>query len=342
MAADAASDRANDRTNDRLVASLVAMGALEPGEHPRIEALTGGVSSEIYLITSRRGAVCAKQALPRLRVAAVWEAPIERNRYEREWLEVAGAIAPGAVPTVLAHDQTMFVMTYLPAATHPVWKAELRDGHVDPDVAAAVGAVLGRIHAATADDAAIAARFPTEALFEALRLEPYLGATARAHPDRAVRLDELHRRTAATRRVLVHGDVSPKNILVGPGGPVLVDAECATFGDPAFDLAFCANHLLLKCLWTPEAATRLLGCFDALTASYLALVDWEDPAAVAARCATLLPALLLARIDGKSPVEYLGDHDRATVRFVARRLLAAGDDVTLSDVRVRWQAEALA
>src|SRR5437016_3999625 len=104
---------------------------------------------------------------------------------------------------------------------------------------------------------------------------------------------------------LVHGDVSPKNILVGRRGPVFLDAECAWFGDPAFDLAFCLNHLLLKCLWTPPSAHDFLSAFNSLSESYLAMVTWEPPAAVERRAARLLPGLFLARIDGKSPVEYI-------------------------------------
>ena len=171
--------------------------------------------------------------------------------------------------------------------------------------AADVARRLARIHAATAADPAVAGEFPTDAIFHAIRLEPYLLATARAHPDLAAPLERLAAVTAATKRALVHGDVSPKNILVGPRGPVFLDAECAWWGDPAFDLAFCLNHLLLKCLWTPPARAGFLACFDALAAAYLAGVDWEPPAALEARAARLLPGLFLARVDGKSPVEYL-------------------------------------
>src|SRR5258706_15623986 len=104
---------------------------------------------------------------------------------------------------------------------------------------------------------------------------------------------------------LVHGDISPKNILIGPAGPVFLEAECAWYGDPAFDLAFCLNHLMLKCLWTPRSASDFLDCFDAMYAAYSAGVTWEPPAILEARAAALLPALFLARVDGKSPVEYL-------------------------------------
>jgi hypothetical protein len=88
---------------------------------------------------------------------------------------------------------------------------------------------------------------------------------------------------------------------------VFLDAECAVYGDPAFDLAFCLNHLLLKCLWRPQWRDRYLECFAALAGAYLAGVDWEPRDAMEARTAALLPGLFLARVDGKSPVEYLTD-----------------------------------
>ncbi len=144
------------------------------------------------------------------------------------------------------------------------------------------------------------------------------------HRDLAPALAALAAATAATRATLVHGDVSPKNILAGPAGPVFIDAECAWFGDPAFDLAFCLNHLLLKCLWVPAAAARFLAAFDRLAETYLAGVDWEARAMLEARTARLLPGLFLARIDGKSPVEYVTEAaDKARVRRVARRAAAA-------------------
>ena len=129
--------------------------------------------------------------------------------------------------------------------------------------------------------------------------------------------------------MLVHGDVSPKNILVGPRGPVFVDAECAWFGDPAFDLAFCLNHLLLKCVHRPARTDAFLGAYRALADTYLAGVTWEPAAAVEARAATLLDGLLLARVDGKSPVEYLRtEPQRARVReFAMTRLRAHGTPV---------------
>src|SRR5438105_9780265 len=157
------------------------------------------------------------------------------------------------------------------------------------------------IHAASAHDAGLASRFANDALFHSIRLEPYLEATARAHRELAEALLTISHETLATHVALVHGDVSPKNILIGPRGPIFLDAECAWFGDPAFDLAFCLNHLLLKCLWVPSAAKRFLAAYDALEDAYVKRVTWEPTEDVERRTARLLPALMLGRIDGKSP-----------------------------------------
>lgn len=226
-------------------------------------------------------------------------------------------------------------MDYLPPQRYPNWKARLATGRADPEVAAAVGDRLGHIHAATAGDASVAERFASDAIFHAIRLEPYLAATARIHPDRAALLTQLSETTAETRIALVHGDVSPKNLLIGPRGPVFLDAECAWYGDPAFDLAFCLNHLLLKCLWVPIAIPDFLACFDALRRSYMAHVCWESAAEFEARCARLLPGLLLARVDGKSPVEYLTEDGKECVRRSARTWLAEPLE-RLTDLRARW------
>jgi aminoglycoside phosphotransferase (APT) family kinase protein len=317
-----------------VLAFLRSAALAAADEAPAVTALSGGVSSDIWRVDLRSGPVCVKRALPRLRVAQLWEAPVERNRYEWRWMQAAARIAPGSAPRILAHDEAgFFAMEFLDGARHPLWKDELRAGRADPDFAHQVGERLARFHAATENDSSVASQFATDASFHAIRLEPYLLATARAHPDVAARLQSLAERTAATRTALVHGDVSPKNILIGPQGPVFLDAECAWYGDPAFDLAFCLNHLLLKCCWVPGAQARFLACFDALAAAYLA---GHAPAGLEERAATLLPGLLLARVDGKSPVEYLTEEShRVRVRRVARALLAVPPS-RLAEVKQAW------
>jgi aminoglycoside phosphotransferase (APT) family kinase protein len=292
--------------------------------HVRLTPLAGGVSSDIYRADLPSGVVCVKRALPKLKVAADWEVPVERNRYEVEWLRVAAAIVPDAVPALLGEDREAgaFAMTWLAPERYPTWKSLLAEGAGTALMARGVGDVLGHIHAATADDADIARRFASDALFHAIRLDPYLITAARLNPAYAAQLHSLVATTAATKRVLVHGDFSPKNILIGAKGPVVLDAECAWFGDPAFDLAFVVNHLLLKSAWRPQWRAQYAAMATDLVGAYRAHVTWERWPALDARTAALLPGLLLARVDGKSPVEYLTDDDtRQSVRTFAHRYL---------------------
>lgn len=321
--------------------SLVRLGLTQPGEVPRVEALAGGVSSDIVRVESAGRTYCVKRALPRLKVAAEWRAPVERNHSEAEWMRVVAEIVPGAVPRLLAEDRAagLFAMEYLAPASHPVWKERLRDGAIDAGFAAEVGRRVARIHAATARRDEIAARFANDHVFYPIRLEAYLVATAEKHADVRDVLLGLVETTRTTKLVLVHGDVSPKNILAGSGGPVFLDAECAVYGDPAFDLAFCLNHLLLKCLWRPQWRSRYLECFGALGEAYLAGVSWEPRDVMEARTAALLPGLFLARVDGKSPVEYLIDEPaRERVRRAAKPMLARAP-VQLAEIAERWRSQ---
>lgn len=300
--------------------------------------LTGGVSSDIWLIETPRERLCIKRALPALRVAAEWRAPTERSAYEYAWMQRVQAVMPEAVPRLLGRsaDGAIFAMAFLDPRDHPLWKDVLLRGEIDADFAGAVGAALAKIHSATAKDAAIAASFASDHIFHAIRLEPYLLATARRHPDIAPQMQSLTERTATTKRALVHGDVSPKNILMGPAGPIFLDAECAWFGDPAFDVAFCLNHLLLKCIPLPGHAGALLHSFAELTSQYFPRVDWEDKATLERRCATLLPALTLARIDGKSPVEYIvAESDKQRVRDITRALIIT-PPARLAEIAAAW------
>jgi hypothetical protein len=317
--------------SEPLLASLRRLGLIG-AEVPPMCPLGGGVSSEVWLVELPTGPVCVKRALPRLNVAAVWEAPVERSRFEVAWLDVANGIVPGIGPEVLAfEDGGALVLTYLDPDAYPVWKDQLRDGHVDPTVAAAVGSRLGQVHAATAGRPELASRFDNAGLFAVLRLDPYLGAVARCHPDLARPLAELRTSFVAHADALIHGDASPKNILVGPSGPVLLDSECATWGDPAFDIGFCASHLLLKCRWNPGSTDGLLACFDALRHGHRATYG----TGIDGRIARWVAACLLARVDGLSPVEYLSEVDRDLTRAVARHLITAGADLTA--VRAAWQ-----
>ncbi len=308
-----------------LDAFLERTGLVKRDVPRQLTPLTGGVSSDVWRVEVADGrSLCVKRALAKLKVAADWQAPVSRNAYEWAWIQFAGGVLPHSVPVPLAHDESagMFAMGYLDPASHPVWKQQLLAGVVDVRQAGEVGRVVGRLHQASAHRADLAQRFDTGANFHALRLEPYLVATAARHPELTSQLHALVHQTAQLRIALVHGDVSPKNILMGPHGPVLLDAECAWFGDPAFDVAFCLNHLLLKQVAVPARRAKLQDAAQAWVTGYFESVDFEPRWALERRCAQLLPALMLARVDGKSPVEYItAEQDRDRVRAFAIPLI---------------------
>ncbi len=151
----------------QLTRALVRMAIVSADQQTRFTALAGGVSSDIYRVDLPARVVCVKRALARLKVAADWQVPVARNRWEVEWMRVAAGIVPHAVPEILGEDPEAgaFAMAFLPPDRYPVWKALLADGRGTAAMAMAVGDTLGRIHAATADRPEIAARFPTDAVF---------------------------------------------------------------------------------------------------------------------------------------------------------------------------------
>ncbi|WP_317450795.1 aminoglycoside phosphotransferase family protein [Sphingopyxis sp. LK2115] len=303
-----------------IIEELRAAGLLGEGDVV-IEPLTGGVSCDVWKVEAPTGPIVVKRPLEQLRVAAEWHAPVERGQSEVRWLRRARGVDPAIAPEVLAELPGYgFAMRFLPGA--PVWKDELIGGRVDAAFAAAVGRSLAAVHSATANSAADRDAFATDAMFRALRIDPFLLYVAQKDAEVAPALYALADDLAARKVALVHGDVSPKNILVGAAGPVLLDAECAVYGDPAFDLGFCTTHLLLKAVWLDDA--RLTHAATALVTSYRAGIDWEQADGLLLRAGRLTAALLLARVEGKSPVPYLTDPDhRRIVRDQARALLLA-------------------
>jgi aminoglycoside phosphotransferase (APT) family kinase protein len=331
----------NRRPEAEIIESLRAHGLLNDAKGARFEALTGGISSDIWKVEADGRVYCVKRALAKLKVKANWFAPVERNRYEVEWYRRANQYVPGSAPRVLAHDESsmLFAMEYLDPRSHKLWKPELKEGRAKVKDARMAGEILGKIHSGAAKDKTLQNSFPPNDIFHAIRLEPYLEATAIKHADLREQLFFLSRRTNQTQLTMIHGDVSPKNMLFGPNGPIFLDAECACIGDPAFDLAFCLNHFLLKCLWTPSAKMAFIDCFNAMALSYMDFVDWEAPADLEARTASLLPGLFLARIDGKSPIEYVSKvEDKAKVRRCARGFLFS-PSMALSDIATAWREE---
>src|SRR5215475_11273478 len=113
--------------------ALHRMRLLAPAAEAHGERLTGGVSSEIWRVDLPSGPICIKRALAKLRVAADWQAPVERNRYEARWMQCANAAAPGSAPTLLGSDDATgtLAMQFFPPDHYTLWKTQLRAGTAD-------------------------------------------------------------------------------------------------------------------------------------------------------------------------------------------------------------------
>jgi 5-methylthioribose kinase len=316
------------------------MSLAGPGQPVRARNLIGGISSNVLKVSVDGRTYCLKQALPQLKAAREWLAPVARVFSEIDWMRAVAAIVPDAVPRILGVDRETgcFAMEFLPEDEYSNWKTCLLRGEVRPDVAQTLGETLATIHSRTARKEELARKFANDDAFYALRLESYLAETARNHPALESILLAVLETTANTKLALVHGDVSPKNILLGPRGPVILDAECAWYGDPAFDLAFCLNHLLLKAVHVAGRSGDCLAAFTAMSSAYLGLLDWEPREDFEKRIRALLPCLILARVDGKSPAEYLSDPERERVRKAAIRLIESPPE-GLAKIRAIWERE---
>jgi aminoglycoside phosphotransferase (APT) family kinase protein len=299
----------------------------------RLIPLVGGVSCEIYLVEDGAERFVVKRALAKLKVKADWFADVSRNRYEREFIRYVARFLPAAVPSLreCATSGNYFAMEYL-GGEFRNWKQLLLDGQADVESAQRAGTLLAEIHRHSAGDTEAVRAFDTTPNFIQLRIEPYLLATGAKHPALRSLFEMEAERLGNTRECLVHGDFSPKNILVTPERMVLLDCEVAWYGDPAFDLAFMLNHFFLKSLLHAPRDAGMRRMIDSFWSAYQ---DVRPTPELDSRTGRLLLMLLLARVDGKSPVEYLDPVRQDFVRrFVEQELPSA--PVSVAAVADAW------
>lgn len=278
--------------------------------------LGGGVSNTVLLAETARGRLVVKQALERLRVAEEWRADPARTLREAAALrDMAGLLPPGATPGVAFVDEQNYIyaMEAAPEGAQD-WKTLLLAGVIDPAVGGAVGRLLAQQVAATRPSVPWGERYGDQQVFDELRLDPYYRFTAARHPDLAPYFARAMARCRERAASLVHGDWSPKNLLIAGGRPMVIDYEVVHYGDPAFDAAFLLNHLLLKSYHRPQWRS---GYGEAAAAFWREAAPVVDAEGVKLH----LGCLLLARVDGKSPAEYLFCETKPTLRALARSIL---------------------
>jgi 5-methylthioribose kinase len=285
--------------------------------------LGGGVSNTVLLIEADGQRFILKQSLAKLRVEQDWYSDRARVFRESSALrQLAEFLPPCAVPEVLFEDREnfLFAMTAAPPQAE-TWKVQLLRGSASEDVAGQAGIILGKMITATWRDPGFEAEFGDQTVFDELRIDPYYRSTASRHPDLAVHFAELIAESNKRRVCLVHGDWSPKNLLISDPGVMAIDFEVIHYGDPSFDAAFLVNHLLLKSFYLPQWRNR----YHAAAASFWNTLqqhlpqeaDWFEAATI-----RHLGALMLARVDGKSPAEYIREEAlKQRVRHFARDLI---------------------
>ncbi len=326
-------------TETELERYLRDAGLLRAGP-TQITPLTGGVSSDIVVVSQGQRSFVVKQALAKLKVADEWFSNVDRNRVECQALEYCGRVMPAAVPKLLHADPEvpLFVMEHL-GPDWVNWKTPLVRGDIQLSIAERAARFLADLHRHSWEDEELRRRFDTGDNFYALRIEPYLLTTGRRNADLRAMFQREAERLSECRLALVHGDFSPKNILISDTKVVIIDWEVAWFGDPAFDAAFLLSHLYLKAFYHRRRFGGDIRLAQTARGAYLEGLRDKGAAPLAGRVARLLLMLLLARIDGKSPVEYITeDEDKARLRGFATAMLADGrpgfDDIDLAYVHM--------
>lgn len=289
----------------------------------RLTPLSGGVSCEIYLVEDGAEKFVAKRALAKLKVKADWYADVSRNRHEWEYIRYVARFLPEAVP-VLRHcsaADNYFTMEHLNRGFLN-WKQLLLAGQAKAAHARLAGNILAQIHRHSAGDTEAMRLFDTTPVFFQLRIDAFLLTTGAKHPALRPLFEAEAARLAATRECLVHGDFSPKNILINGDRLVVLDCEVAWYGDPAFDLAYLMNHLCLKALRHVPCEIGVRSMLDEFWLAYQAIRPSRE---IESRVGRLLLLLMLARVDSKSPVEYLDPARQQFIRNFVREQLPAGN-----------------
>jgi aminoglycoside phosphotransferase (APT) family kinase protein len=297
--------------------------ALERGltadESSHVSALSGGVSNLVFLIESTDARFVLKQARGKLDVADDWFADPGRARSEASAIKILQDITPDRVPHLLDidTDRNVIAITAAPSSWRS-WKDLLLEGECEPAVAVWLGTTLAEWHSQT-----LGKPLPEElndvSHFRELRLHPYFDVSVQRRPDLAPLVNHYVAEVSSRSRCLISGDFSPKNVLVGRDGYWVIDFEVACCGDPDFDVAFMLTHLVLKAVHLPATRDALRECCEGFLGAYCSKLAIDDPTHLYG----VLASLLLARVVGSSPVDYLTPGEASYVEFVAGHLLSS-------------------
>ena len=313
----------NIEDHSALLAYLRDRDLIQPDEKPIFHTLAGGVSNRTVWVQHAQGEDWVlKQALEKLRVQVDWFSAPERIQREAAGLRRLSATIPGHVPALVYEDSEhhILAMTAVPQP-HENWKNALLRGCTDVRYARSFGSLLAQIHNAVEHHSELAQEFAERRFFEELRLEPYYGYSATQAPEAHDFLQQLIEDTRLRRFTLAHGDYSPKNVLICQDSLTILDFEVIHFGDPAFDIGFSLTHFLSKAHHLPTHRASFMEMAYEYWQTYLETVSPGLKEILKPFAARHTLACILARVAGRSPLEYLNETQRERQMRIALELM---------------------
>ncbi len=269
--------------------------------------LTGGVSSEVYHVKTIKNNYCIKRSLKRLLVKKKWIANTNRIKFEYLWLKHCQNILKRNIPNTYEFNnkKKYIVMEYLKTSQYKTLKQLYFNKIININTIRSISKHLYKIHSSSSN-------YKTKKTFEGnyknfydLRLDPYFNEVGRVYPKYKGYIKKINENYIKHSNTLVHGDFSPKNILVGKNKIIYLDAECCNFGDPVFDLVFFTNHLLIKSIFFKDKSQEFIKLYISFYKEYLSNLSTKNFNSYIDRIIKMTPIMLLSRVDGKSPVEYI-------------------------------------
>lgn len=309
-----------------LAEYLVAHDVAGTGSVILVEPLPGGVSNTVLKITCNKGRFVLKQALGKLKVSSEWLADVERANVEKKALKFLPQLVPGITPALVHADEPncLFIMECAPGDS-VTWKSMLLDRDCDPVVARKAGGMLARIHQGSHELAAARELFGDKKFFHQLRIAPFFEFLKEKHPSLQKAIDAHIAASLDRELALVLGDYSPKNILVHNQNIIAIDFEVIHYGDPSFDTGFLTAHLFLKSVRNPEGMHAYFEVLRQAMTEYFSHIHFISREQLEAFAVQQLAWLLLARVDGKSPAEYITDEKKKQfIRLAHREILGSG------------------
>jgi 5-methylthioribose kinase len=317
-------------TSDTVLAYLIEKKIISASDQAEVEVLTGGVSNVVLAITTKNQKMVLKQALAELMVAQKWEADQRRAIVEANAIALFHKLSPDQVPNLVFLDPERFILILdrVPVGS-TVWKSDLLDGVINPDIAEVLGTTLAQWHNFGEKDKEARMQFMEDSLFEQLRIDPFYRFVAAKNEALKPVISRLINELEGDKTTIVHGDFSPKNIMVGMDDQVyILDFEVTHVGNPVFDLAFLLAHLLCKKFRTDEPLEeKLLG---AAAERFINAYEAIRPFASSLSLHTALIAL--ARVEGKSPVNYLDSNKQSALVSYTKDILGKGEEISIVDL----------